>query len=181
MNFDFSDDLKQLRDEARRFLTERCPTAVPRRVLESDAPYDRALWREMAEMGWTGAAIPEVYGGGGLGHLAVCVLAEELGRAVAPVPFASSVYLATEALLVYGSAAQKAAWLPRIAAGDAIGCFAVAERPGAFVARRLDAQAADGRLHGVKLAVADGDVADFAIVAARGGAGCTWWICKARA
>jgi alkylation response protein AidB-like acyl-CoA dehydrogenase len=170
MNFDFSDDLKQLRDEARRFLTERCPTTVPRRILEGDASYDHALWREMAEMGWTGASIPEQYGGAGLGHLAVCVLAEELGRAAAPVPYASSVYLATETLLAYGSAEQKASWLPRLAAGEVIGCFAVAEHPGAFVARRIDAQASDGRLHGTKQAVADGDIADFAIVAARGGA-----------
>jgi acyl-CoA dehydrogenase len=170
MNFDFSDDLKQLRDEARRFLTERCPTATPRRILEGDAPYDRMLWRGMAEMGWTGAAIPEEYGGAGLGRLAICVLAEELGRAIAPVPYASSVYLATEALLTYGSAAQKTAWLPRLAAGEVIGCFAVAEHPGAFVARRLNAQVTGGKLFGTKLAVADGDIADFAIVAARGGA-----------
>ena len=61
----------------------------------------------MAEMGWTGAAIPEEYGGAGLGHLAVCVLAEELGHAVAPVPFSSSVYLATEAIQLFGSDAQK--------------------------------------------------------------------------
>lgn len=170
MNFDFSDDLKHLRDEARRFLTERCPPAAARRILESDAPYDQALWRAMAEMGWTGAAIPEEYGGAGLGRLAVCVLAEELGRAVAPVPFASSVYLATEALLVYGDASQKAAWLPRLATGEVIGCFAVAEQPGAFVARRIDTQARDGHLHGTKHAVTDGDIADFAIVAARGSA-----------
>ncbi len=101
MNFDFSDELKQLRDEARRFLTDRCPPAVPRRILETDEPYDRTLWQSIAEMGWTGAAIPEKYGGVGLGRLAVCVLAEELGYHVAPVPFASSVYLATEALLLY--------------------------------------------------------------------------------
>ena len=84
MNFDFPDELKQLRDEARRFLSERCPTSVPRRILEGPEPYDRTLWQSMAEMGWTGAAIPEEYGGAGLGHLAVCVLAEELGHAVAP-------------------------------------------------------------------------------------------------
>ena len=71
MNFDFPDELKQLRDEARRFLTERCPTSVPRRILEGPEPYDRSLWIAMAEMGWTGAAIPEEFGGAGLGHLAV--------------------------------------------------------------------------------------------------------------
>ena len=130
MNFDFPDELKQLRDEARRFLTERCPTSVPRRILEGPEPYDRALWQAMAEMGWTGAAIPEEYGGAGLGHLAVCVLAEELGHAVAPVPFSSSVYLATEAIQLFGSDAQKRQYLPKLAAGEMIGTFAMAERPG---------------------------------------------------
>jgi acyl-CoA dehydrogenase len=130
MNFDFPDELKQLRDEARRFLTERCPTSVPRRILEGPEPYDRSLWQAMAEMGWTGAAIPEAFGGAGLGHLGVCVLAEELGHAVAPVPFASSVYLATEAILLFGSDAQKQMWLPKLAAGEVIGTLAMAERPG---------------------------------------------------
>jgi acyl-CoA dehydrogenase len=169
MNFDFPDELKQLRDEARRFLTERCPTSVPRRILEGPEPYDRALWQTMAEMGWTGAAIPEEYGGAGLGHLAICVLAEELGHAVAPVPFSSSVYIATEAIKLFGSDAQKRQLLPKLAAGEAIGTFAMAERPGPADPRRLTAHVADGRLSGAKLAVPDGDVADFAVVAVHGG------------
>ena len=96
MNFDFSDDLKQLREQARRFLGEKSPPAVARRVLDGAEPYAATLWREIAEMGWLGAAIPEQYGGAGLGHEGLCVLAEELGRALAPVPFASSCYLATD-------------------------------------------------------------------------------------
>jgi acyl-CoA dehydrogenase len=171
MNFDFPDEMKQMRDEARRFLTERCPPATARRVLETDVPYDRDLWQEMARMGWTGAAIPEEYGGAGLGHLAVCVLAEELGRAIAPVPFSSSVYLATEAILAYGSAEQKQHWLPRLAAGEAIGTFAHAEQPGIADPRRLTASVQDGRLTGSKRAVPDGDIADFAVVAVNGGRG----------
>jgi alkylation response protein AidB-like acyl-CoA dehydrogenase len=167
MNFDFPDELKQLRDEARRFLTERCPTSVTRRILEGPEPYDRPLWLAMAEMGWTGAAIPEEFGGAGLGHLAVCVLAEELGHAVAPVPFASSVYLATEAILRFGSDAQKQHYLPRLAAGEIIGTLAMAERPGPADPTRLTASLSDGRLNGTKLAVPDGDVADFAVVAVR--------------
>jgi acyl-CoA dehydrogenase len=167
VNFDFPDELKQLRDEARRFLTERCPTSVPRRILEGPEPYDRALWQAMAEMGWTGAAIPEVFGGAGLGHLAVCVLAEELGRAVAPVPFASSVYLATEAIHLFGSGAQKRLYLPKLAAGELIGTLAMAERPGPVDPGKLATCIADGRLSGAKLAVPDGDVADFAVVAIR--------------
>ena len=65
MNFDFSDELKQLRDEARRFLTDRCAPAVPRRILEGSEPYDRALWQSIAEMGWTGAAISRGIARGG--------------------------------------------------------------------------------------------------------------------
>jgi acyl-CoA dehydrogenase len=165
MNFDFPDELKQLRDEARRFLTERCPAAVPRRILEGPEPYDRALWLSMAEMGWTGAAIPEEFGGAGLGHLAVCVLAEELGHAVAPVPFASSVYLATEAIQLFCSAAQKRRYLPKLAAGELIGTLAIAERPGPIAPDAFATRLTEGRLAGTKLAVPDGDIADFAVVA----------------
>ena len=171
MNFDFSEELIQLRDQARRFLADRCPPAVPRRILDTDEPYATDLWRAIAEMGWTGAAIPEAYGGVGLGRLAVCVLAEELGRAVAPVPFASSVYLATEAILLFGSEDQKQAWLPKLAAGEIIGTLAMAERPGTSDPRKLTASVAGGRLTGTKLAVPDGDVADFAVVAVHGGNG----------
>ncbi len=167
MNFDFPDELKQLREAARRFLTERCPTSVPRRILEGPEPYDRELWQSMAEMGWIGAAIPEEFGGAGLGHLAVCVLAEELGHAVAPVPFASSVYLATEAIQRYGSDAQKRHYLPKFAAGELIGTLALAERPGPVDPDKLITQVVDGRLSGSKLAVPDGDVADLAVVAVR--------------
>ncbi len=171
MNFDFSEEMLQLRDQARRFLTDRCPPAVPRRILDTPEPYAADLWQSLAEMGWLGAAIPEEYGGVGLGRLAVCVLAEELGRAVAPVPFASSVYLATEAILQFGSDAQKDDWLPRLAAGETIGTFAMAERPGAANPGHLTATVAGGRLTGTKLTVPDGDIADFAIVAVNGGNG----------
>jgi acyl-CoA dehydrogenase len=171
MNFDFSEEMLQLRDQARRFLTDRCPTTVPRRILDTPEPYAADLWQSVAEMGWLGAAIPEEYGGVGLGRLATCVLAEELGRAVAPIPFASSVYLATEALLLYGSDRQKEEWLPRLAAGETIGTFAMAERAGAATPARLTATVAGGRLTGTKLAVPDGDIADFAVVAVNGGNG----------
>ena len=171
MNFDFSDELNQLRDEARRFLADRCSPAVPRRILEGPEPYAAELWSAIAEMGWTGAAIPEEYGGAGLGRLAVCVIAEELGRAVAPVPFSSSVYLATEAIMLFGSPDQKKEWLPKLATGSVIGTFAMAERPGPADPRGLTATVTGGRLSGGKLAVPDGDIADFAIAAVNGGNG----------
>ncbi|MDR3530879.1 MAG: acyl-CoA/acyl-ACP dehydrogenase [Rhodopila sp.] len=169
MNFEFSDELIQLREQARRFLADRCPPSVPRRILDTDEPYAADLWRAIAEMGWTGAAIPEEYGGVGLGRLAVCVLAEEIGRAVAPVPFSSSVYLATEAIMLFGSEQQKQTWLPKLASGEIIGTFALAERPGASDPAKLTSSVAAGRLAGTKLAVPDGDIADIAVVAVNGG------------
>jgi alkylation response protein AidB-like acyl-CoA dehydrogenase len=167
MNFDFSDDLKQLRDQARRFLTEQCPPAVVRRSLDGEETYAAALWREIANMGWIGAAIPEQYGGAGLGYEGLCVLAEEIGRAVAPVPFASCAYLAAEAILLAGSDAQKHRSLPGLADGSVIGCFALSEGNGNPSPDAVRARVAGGKLTGTKWPVADGGIADIAIVAAR--------------
>ena len=80
MNFDFSDEQKQLRDEARRFLAEKCPPKAVRAVLDGKATYDRELWKGLADMGFLGVAIPEEFGGAGAGHLELCVIAEEMGR-----------------------------------------------------------------------------------------------------
>ena len=169
MNFAFSDEQQALRDQARKFLSDRAAPARVRRILESSEPYDRDLWRGMRELAWTGTAVPEVYGGAGFGHLELCVLAEELGRSLAPTPFSSSVYLATEALLLAGSDAQKKRWLPKLAMGEAIGCLALAEGSRAVHPGNLETAARGGRLTGNKIPVADGDVADFAVVLARDG------------
>jgi acyl-CoA dehydrogenase len=165
VNFDFSPDQRSLRDQARKFLAEEASSTRVRRILEGAAPYDAELWRGMGEMGWIGTAIPEAHGGAGFGYLELCVIAEELGRSLAPTPFSSTIYLAAEALLLAGSEAQKKRWLPRIAQGNAIGCFALAE--GAHVATpgNLTTRADGGRVTGTKLPVMDGDVADFAVVA----------------
>jgi acyl-CoA dehydrogenase len=171
MNFDFSHDQKVLRDQARKFLAEHASSARVRRVLDTDAPYDAELWQGMGEMGWMGTAIPETYGGAGFGYLELCVVAEELGRSLAPTPFSSTIYLAAEALLLAGSESQKKRWLPRIAQGQAIGCLAFAEGPHVATADRMTTRAVGGRVSGVKVPVPDGDVANFAVVAARTGEG----------
>lgn len=167
MNFDFPDDVKDMREEAKRFLAAKCPPGVPRKILDHGGSYDKALWREIAAMGWLGTTVPEAYGGSGLGHLAACGLAEEIGYAIAPLPFASTVYLGIEALMLFGSEAQKSAHLPKLAAGEAIAAFAVAEVAGPFVVERTKTRHTDGRLTGIKIGVADGDVADLAIVVAQ--------------
>jgi acyl-CoA dehydrogenase len=169
MNFDFSDDQKQLRDQARRFIAEKCPPRAVRAVLEGKADYDRDLWKGLAEMGFLGVAIPEEFGGTGAGHLELCVIAEELGRALAPVPFASTVYLAAEALLIAGSDEQKQKWLPKISSGEAIGTLALFEGTGNPSHKAVKVTASNGTISGTKKPVADGAIADFAIVAARTG------------
>lgn len=172
MNFDYSDEQKMLKDEARRFLQERCTSAVTRRVLDDDAvAFDRELWRAVAELGWLGAAIPEAYGGSGLGHVALCALAEELGRVIAPIPFSSTVYMFAEAIMKFGSEEQKSRLLPGVVSGEIIGCLATAERAGAVSIDTLAASVAGDKLSGVKLPVTDGDVATHAIVLARGAKG----------
>ena len=168
MNFDFSEEQYLLRDQAREFLDDRSPPSVAHAVLEDESiSYDKELWREMAELGWLGTTIPEEYGSAGLTGEDLCVIAEELGQTLAPTPFSSSVYMATEALLLAGSDAQKQEYLPAMAAGDRIGCMAVSKSVGVANAASIKLSASDGTTEGTKVPVADGDVADFAVVLAR--------------
>ena len=172
MNFDFSDAQKALKQQTRTFLRAACDTTVPRRVLEdADEPFARDLWQQIGANESPGIAVPEEYGGIGFGYLELCVVAEELGRAVAPVPFSSSVYLATEAVLLGGSEEQKQRLLPKLATGETIGTFALSEGPGLATAANLQATLRGGTLSGTKMPVPDGDIADFCVVVARDGDG----------
>ncbi|MYA15570.1 MAG: acyl-CoA dehydrogenase [Gammaproteobacteria bacterium] len=171
MNFEFSDEQNLLREQALGFLTDHCPYSAVRAILDGDAPYDEELFGQVAELGWTAVVIPEAYGGLGLSYLELSVIAEELGRAVAPLPFSSSVYLATEAILKAGSESQKEKWLPRLATGEVVGAFALGEGPGQPQPGKLTTTACAGALSGVKIPVADGDVADFAVVVAKSDTG----------
>jgi alkylation response protein AidB-like acyl-CoA dehydrogenase len=121
----------------------------------------------MGAQGWFGAAIPERYGGLGLGRVELCAVAEELGRVIAPVPFASTVSFLAEALMLAGNEEQKARYLPQIAAAELIGCFATSEAPGPFTASRMEARVDSGKLTGKKIPVTDGVVAGLAVVAAK--------------
>lgn len=165
MNFEFSDDEKMIQEQAHGFLAKHACIENVRKILDTERPYDRELWQGIVDMGWTGTVIPEAYGGLELGYSALCVIAEELGRSLAPVPFSSSVYLATELLLEAGSEAQKNDYLPRLAAGELIGTLAYNDGVGTRC--KLDTRVRDGRIYGSVVPVVDGDVADFAVVAAR--------------
>jgi alkylation response protein AidB-like acyl-CoA dehydrogenase len=171
MEFEFSAEQQQLKDQVRRFLADRCDRNAVRAVLEGEQPFDRPLWKAMGELGYLSASIPEAYGGLGAGYLEACVIAEELGRAVAPVPFGSSIALAAEFLLMAGTEAQKQKYLPRVASGESIGTLALVEGTGRVTAASIAASVVrageSASLSGRKTAVADGDIADFAVVAAR--------------
>ena len=167
MNFDFSDDVKMMRDEAHHFLQNRCPTKVVRRALDGEIVFDEDLWREIARLGWTGVAIPEEFGGSGIGAEAMCLLAGELGASLAPVPFSSSIYLGAQAILLAGDSAQKNEMLPAIAVGESIATLALAEGWGNPSAAAIKTEFHNGRINGIKTPVPDGVVADLAIVVAK--------------
>jgi len=169
MNFDFSEEQKLLQHTAREFLADNSSLAVVRDILENDRGYSKDLWKGVAELGWLGVAIPEEYGGAGYGYLELAMIAGEIGQAISPIPFASTVYLAAEAIARAGDAAQKKKYFTGIAAGDMIGTMAVAEKAGTPTQKSIAATFADGKLSGTKIPVADGDIADFAIVLAQEG------------
>ena len=162
MNFEFSDDQQLLRDEARKFLSQECPLEEVHRVLNGNDAYSQKVWQGIVDMGWAATALPAEYGGFGMGYLELCVLAEEIGRAVAPVPFSSAIYLAGECLLLAGSGSQCAELLPKLATGERIGTLAVVDESGGTMIR-------NGRLSGTKVVVPDAQVADYVLVSARDG------------
>lgn len=161
-----------LRDSAKSWLQENSPVGALRKLRDSGNAhgFDRDAWAEMAEMGWAGILIPEQYGGTGLGHVTLGLLLEETGRTLTASPLISTALTATSALLHCASAAQKQAYLPKIAQGQLIATLAVDESPHHRPERiALKAERAESGyiLNGRKIFVLDGTSADLIIVAAR--------------
>jgi alkylation response protein AidB-like acyl-CoA dehydrogenase len=167
LNFDFSEEVKMMRDEAHRFLVDRCPAKVVRRALDGEIVYDRDLWGEIARLGWLGVGLPEEFGGSGIGSEAMCVVAGEIGASLAPIPFSSSAYLGAQAILYAGDNAQKSEMLPAIASGECIATLALAEGPGNPSEAAVKTEFRNGKITGLKTPVPDGATADLAIVVAR--------------
>jgi len=167
VNFDFSDEAKALGEQARRLLAERGGTAPARKAMADGAPdHDAALWREIVELGWTAARVPEAHGGLGLGPEEAAQLAEAAGLSLACVPLVATL-IATEALVTAGSEAQQAKYLPGVADGSLIAVAAVNE-PGSPNPHSLATKFAGGTLTGVKSPVAELGAAGLAVVAATG-------------
>ena len=174
MDFAFSEEQEMLRASAREFLAKECPSSYVRRMMDADDAWDEALWKKMADLGWTGLGIPEAYGGVGT-FLDLVVVLEEAGRALLPGPFFSTMGLGVPALIEAATEAQKRETLTRIASGGARATVALTEPAGRWDADgvALSAQqSGDGwRLDGVKLFVQDAAVAEYTVLAARTRAG----------
>lgn len=125
MNFDFTEDQHEIKRTARDLLASRSTFEKVRRAAEGKA-YDDALWAELAQLGWPGIAIAEEHGGQGLGTVELAILCEELGYAVAPSPFLSTV-TAAAVIQAAGSDEQRARWLPALASGEATGALGAAD------------------------------------------------------
>ena len=168
MNLDFSDDQKFLQSEARKFLEKEGSLGRNREVLDDKKSLDAELWNKIISMGWTGIRIPEEYEGLGLGHLELCVVAEELGRALAPVPFSSSVYLFTETIIKYASEDIKKDILPKLVTGECVGTLAVTEGLLAPTKTNIGVTSVNNKVTGTKIAVPDAGIASHAVVVCKG-------------
>lgn len=172
MKFSFSSEQEEFRSNLRRFLGERAPTKEVRRLMATEAGWERAAWRKMnAELGLTAVRIPEAYGGQGFGFGELGIVLEEMGRSLLCAPYFSTAVLATGAILNAGSEADKQALLPGIAAGDTVATLAWVEDDGRWDAAGATLTATrqgDGyRLHGHKSFVLDGHTSDLIVVLAR--------------
>ena len=170
MDFAFSEEQEMLRSTARTMLAKASPSAVVRKLMETEDAYDAELWKKVAEQGWTALGIPEEYGGFG-SFLDLVVVLEETGRVLLPGPFFETMAMAVPVLLEAGSEAQKKEVLTAIAAGEARATVALTEPSGRWDADgvALAAQrSGDGwTLDGTKLFVPGAGVADYLVVAAR--------------
>ena len=171
MNFGFNEEQELLRNTARKFFENECPSDTVRKLMETPDGISAELWKKLAEQGWLGLIFPEPYDGMALGLVDLVVLMEEMGRAVAPGPYFSTVLLGGLAILEAGSDAQKKEWLPRIAAGDKRVALAWMEPSAQLGPAGVTLTAAEKggtyTLSGTKLFVHDAHTADALVVAAR--------------
>lgn len=172
MQFTFTAEQEEFRSVLRRFLEEKSPTTVVRKLMETDTGWDRAAWRELnQQLGLSAVHIPEAYGGQGFGFVELAIVLEEMGRALLCAPYFASTVLAATAILNAGTEAQKKALLPGIAEAETIATLAFTEPNGLWDADGVTMMATPAgdkfRLNGVKSFVLDGQSADLVVVLAR--------------
>jgi alkylation response protein AidB-like acyl-CoA dehydrogenase len=172
MQFTFTTEQEEFRSVLRRFLEEKSPPAVVRRLMETEAGWDRAEWTDLnQQLGLTAVHIPETYGGQGFSFVELGIVLEEMGRALLCAPYFASTVLAGTAIMNAGTEAQKRTLLPAIAAGECVATLAFTEPNGCWNAHGIEMTATPAghgyRLDGVKSFVLDGHTADLIVVVAR--------------
>lgn len=171
MDLSFSEEQEMLRKAAREFLEAESPKSHVREMEADERGFSPELWRKMAALGWLGLPFPEYYGGGAGSFLDLTVILEELGRALTPVPFLSTVVLGGYAIAEFGTEPQKQAFLPAIARGERILTLALTEASARYTADALSTTATflGNRfvLNGTKLFVHHAHVADTLLVIAK--------------
>jgi len=170
----FTDEHDALRATVRQFLTDRSDEQAVRAQMATERGFDDDVWQQLAEqVGLTGLIVPEEHGGAGYGYVELCIVAEEMGRALLCAPYLSTAVMATNALLHCATADAQKALLPGIAEGSTRATLAYAESGWNVADIALSAQEKDGGfvLDGTKRHVLDGASADVILVAARNGAG----------
>ncbi len=175
MDLGLNEAQQMLKNSAREFLDAECPDTLVREMELDERGYTPELWGKLAEQGWLGLIFPERYGGVGLTFLDLSILLEEMGRAMLPGPFFSTVVLGGMAIMDAGSEEQKQEYLPRIAEGQIIVTLALTEPSARWDAAGVQLTATpsgDGYvLNGTKLFVPNAHVSDYLVVAARTGTG----------
>jgi len=165
-----SEEQTMLRDMAREWTKKENPVGAFRKMRDGDfdGGFDPAVYGQMAEMGWTGVIIPEDQGGSDFGYMSLGLVLEETGRSLTASPLLASALGAASALILGGSDAQKEAWLPKIASGEAIGTLAIDEGP-RHDPSKCDTSVSDGKLSGTKMFVPEGMSAGLFVVSAKDG------------
>ncbi|HYZ92899.1 MAG TPA: acyl-CoA dehydrogenase family protein [Actinomycetota bacterium] len=167
MTFAFTEEQQELRSTAARFLDEKSSSAIVRELMETDTGFDEGTWKQMADLGWFGMAIPEEYGGLGFGFVEVTVLLEEMGRKLLPAPYLSSVIFGANAILNAGTEDQRKELLPGIADGTTRATLAFVEPSGKWDIDAIEVTESGGKISGTKSYVLDGHTATLLIVAAK--------------
>ena len=173
MDLGLNETQQMLKNSARAFLDAECPASYVRDMELDERGYTPEMWSAMARLGWLGLVIPAEYGGEGLGFVELAILLEEMGGALLPGPYFSTVAMAGVAIAEAGSDAQKREFLPRIAGGQLIATLALTEPGGLWNARGVQTAARRSGdeyvLDGTKLYVPNAHVSDYVAVAARTG------------
>jgi len=176
MDFSLTEAQEKLKKEARAFLEKECPESFVRKMEEDAEGFSPGLWRKLAKMGWLGLAYPEQFGGKGSSFIDLALICEEMGRAMLPAPYMSTVILCGLTILEAGNMRQKTELLPKIAKGDLVLSLALTEPESSWdgtawkaegIMVRATSSGKDYMINGTKLFVHDAHIADYFLCVTR--------------